>query len=69
MPQHFAVFVKAPFEKDTCWNRGTKMTKVVAGQQAPNLILNFEIMFENNFALIQPVLITILSVCKQQKMR
>lgn len=44
------------------------MTKIVAGQQEPNLILNFEIMLENNFALIQPILITILSVCKQQKM-
>lgn len=44
------------------------MTKIVAGPQAPNLILNFEIMLENNFALIQPVLITNLSVCKQQKM-
>lgn len=42
------------------------MTKVVAGQQVPSLILNFEVMLENNFALIQPVLITILSVCKQQ---
>lgn len=66
MPQHLAVLVEGPFEKDTCWNRGTKMTKTIAGQQVPNPILNFKILFKNHFALIQPVLITILSVCKQQ---